>query len=157
MKIIDFRSDTITKPTLEMREAIAKAEVGDDVFGDDPTINKLQKAVAYLLGKEAALYVPSGTMANQISIKSHTVPGDEVICERNCHIFNYESGAPAFLSGVTLNLQEGYYGVFTSEQVEAALRPADHHFAPSKLVCIENTHNRAGGTIFPVEEMQRIR
>jgi len=157
MKILDFRSDTITKPTQEMREAIAKAEVGDDVFGDDPTVNKLQKVVAYLLGKEAALFVPSGTMANQISVKSHTVPGDEVICERNCHIFNYESGAPAFLSGVTLNLQDGHYGVFTAEQVEVALRPPDHHFAPSKLICIENTHNRAGGTIFPVDEMKRIR
>jgi len=157
MKIIDLRSDTITKPTPQMRAVIASAEVGDDVFGDDPTVNKLQDRVAELLGKEAALYVPSGTMANQIAIKSHTVPGDEVIVEANCHIFNYESGAPALLSGVTLHLLQGHYGVFTAEQVEAVIRPPDHHFAPSRLVCIENTHNRAGGTIFPVEEMKRIR
>ena len=157
MKIIDLRSDTITKPTPEMREVIAHAEVGDDVFGDDPTVNLLQEKVAELLGKEDALYVPSGTMANQVSIKSHTVPGDEVIAETNCHIFNYESGAPAFLSGVQLHTLQGHYGVFTAEQVEAALRPSDHHFAPSRLVCIENTHNRAGGTIFPVAEMKRIR
>jgi threonine aldolase len=157
MKPIDFRSDTITRPTPAMREAIHTAEVGDDVFGDDPTVNKLQDAVAALLGKEAALYVPSGTMANQISIKSHTVPGDEVICEQNCHIFNYESGAPAFLSAVTLHCLPGHYGVITAEQVEAVVRPPDHHFAPSRLVSLENTHNRAGGTIFPVEEMKRIR
>ncbi len=140
-----------------MREAIAGAEVGDDVFGDDPTVNRLQETVAKLLGKERALFVPSGTMSNQIAIKAHTVPGDEVIVEENCHLFNYESGAPAFLSGVQIHPLPGRYGVITAEQVEAALRPPDHHFAPSRLICLENTHNRAGGTVFPVDEMRRIR
>lgn len=133
------------------------AQVGDDVFGDDPTVNLLQKEVAELLGKEAALFVPSGTMANQVSIKSHTEPGDEIILEANSHVFNYEGGAPALLSGVTVHTLPGNHGAFTAGQVEAALRPPDHHFAHSRLVVIENTHNRAGGTIFPVEEMQRIR
>ncbi|TKJ41844.1 low-specificity L-threonine aldolase [candidate division LCP-89 bacterium B3_LCP] len=157
MKIIDLRSDTVTKPTTEMREVIATAEVGDDVFGDDPTVNKLQDKTAHLLGKEAALFVPSGTMANQVSIKAHTQPGDEVLIEADAHVFNYESGAPAFLSGVTLHRLSGVRGVFTAEQVEEAIRPGDHHFAPTRLVMIENTNNRAGGTIFPVAEMQRIR
>jgi threonine aldolase len=140
-----------------MREVIAAAEVGDDVFGDDPTVIKLQETVAGLLGKEAALYVPSGTMANQVSIKAHTQPGDEVIADVNAHIFNYESGAPAFLSGVTLHLLRGDHGIISAEQVEAAIRPGDHHFAPTRLVAVENTHNRAGGIVFPVEEMKRIR
>ncbi|HEX7344210.1 MAG TPA: threonine aldolase family protein, partial [bacterium] len=157
MKIIDLRSDTVTRPTAAMREAMAKAEVGDDVFGDDPTVNRLQEVVAELLGKEAALYVPSGTMANQVSVKSHTEPGDEIILEANSHVFNYESGGPALLSGVTVHTLPGVRGMFTAEQVEAAIRPPDHHFAPSRLVVIENTHNRAGGTIFPVAEMTHIR
>ena len=157
MKIIDLRSDTVTRPTPQMREVIASAEVGDDVFGDDPTVNRLQEKVAELLGKEAALFVPSGTMANQVSIKTHTQPGDEVILEANSHVFNYESGAPALLSGATVHTIQGDHGVFTAEQVEAAIRPADHHFARSRLIVIENTHNRAGGTIFPVAQMQRIR
>jgi threonine aldolase len=140
-----------------MREVIASAKVGDDVFGDDPTVIKLQETVAGLLGKEAALYVPSGTMANQVSIKAHTQPGDEVIAEANAHIFNYESGAPAFLSGVTLHLLQGDHGIINAEQVQTAIRPGDHHFAPSRLIAIENTHNRAGGIVFPVEEMKRIR
>ncbi len=157
MNIIDLRSDTVTRPTPGMREAIARAEVGDDVFGDDPTVNRLQETVAHLLGKEAALFVPSGTMANQVSIKSHTEAGDEIILEANSHVFNYEGGAPALLSGVTVHTLPGMRGMFTAEQVEAALRPPDHHFARSRLMVIENTHNRAGGTIFPVEEMRRIR
>ncbi len=157
MNIIDLRSDTVTKPTPQMREVIASAKVGDDVFGDDPTVIKLQETVAGLLGKEAALYVPSGTMANQVSIKAHTQPGDEVIAEANAHIFNYESGAPAFLSGVTLHLLQGDHGIINAEQVQTAIRPGDHHFAPSRLIAIENTHNRAGGIVFPVEEMKRIR
>lgn len=157
LKIIDLRSDTVTRPTLKMRQIIASAEVGDDVFGDDPNVNHLQETVGKLLGKEAALFVPSGTMANQVSIKAHTQPGDEVILEENSHVFNYESGAPALLSGVTVHTLKGIRGVFTAEQVENALRPSDHHFAPSCLIVVENTHNRAGGIIFPVEEMKRIR
>jgi threonine aldolase len=140
-----------------MREAIFKAEVGDDVFGDDPTVNRLQETVAGILGKEAALYVPSGTMANQVSVKSHTEPGDEVILEASSHVYNYEGGGPGLLSGVMTRTLEGQWGVFTAEQVEAAIRPGDHHFAHTRLVVIENTHNRHGGTIFPVEEMRSIR
>ncbi len=157
MKIIDLRSDTVTRPTPAMREAILKAEVGDDVFGDDPTVNRLQEVVAGLLGKEAALYVPSGTMANQVSIKAHTEPGDEVILEALSHAYNYEAGGPGLLSGVMINPLPGDHGVITAEQVEAAIRPPDHHFARTRLIVIENTHNRTGGTIFPVEEMKRIR
>ncbi|MCX6641300.1 MAG: low-specificity L-threonine aldolase [bacterium] len=155
--MIDLRSDTVTRPTEKMREAMYKAEVGDDVFGDDPTVNRLQETVAGLLGKEAALYVPSGTMANQVAIKSHTQPGDEVIAEVNCHVFNYESGAPAMLSGVQVHTLPGNYGVYTAEQMQAAIRGPDHHLPPTRLALIENTHNRAGGTIFPVDEMKRIR
>ncbi|RJP80219.1 MAG: low-specificity L-threonine aldolase [Candidatus Zixiibacteriota bacterium] len=157
MKPIDLRSDTVTRPTPAMREAMARAEVGDDVFGEDPTVNRLQETTAALLGKEAALYVPSGTMANQLAVKSHTQAGDEVILEANSHVFNYESGGPAVLSAVQINPLPGVRGVFTAEQVEAAIRPTDHHFAQTRLVVIENTHNRAGGAIFPVEEMRRIR
>ncbi len=157
MKIIDLRSDTVTRPTPGMRAAIAQAEVGDDVFGDDPTVNLLQETVARLLGKEAALLVPTGTMANQVAVKSHTEPGDEIILEANSHIFNYESGGPALLSGVQVHPVQGLHGIFTAQQVEAAIRPEDHHYARSRLIAIENTHNRAGGTVFPVEEMRRIR
>jgi threonine aldolase len=157
MKPIDLRSDTVTRPTHGMREAMFKAEVGDDVFGDDPTVNLLQETVADILGKEAALYVPSGTMANQVSVKAHTQPGDEVILEASSHVYNYEGGAPGVLSGVMTRTLEGQWGVFTAAQVEASIRPADHHFAHTRLVVIENTHNRHGGTIFPVAEMRRIR
>jgi len=157
MKIIDLRSDTITKPTPGMREAIANAKVGDDVFGEDPTINKLQKRVAELLGKEAALFVPSGTMANQISIKSHTIPGDEVLCDANSHIFNYEGGSPAFISGAQLCPLPGINGVITPEQIKNALRTQDSHHPQSRLIALENTHNRAGGTIFPLDTIKAIR
>jgi len=157
MKLIDLRSDTITKPTPAMRAAIANAEVGDDVFGEDPTVNKLQKKVAALLGKEAALYVPSGTMANQIAIKCHTIPGDEVICDVNSHIFNYEGGSPAFLSGVQLHPLPGVYGIITPQQIKPVIRPKDSHYPQTRLIELENTHNRAGGTIYPLEVIQEIR
>jgi len=157
MKIIDLRSDTITKPTQGMREAIANAQVGDDVYAEDPTINELQNRVAALLGKEAALFVASGTMANQIAIKCHTVPGDEVICEYNSHIFNYEGGSPAFLSGVQLHTLPGTNGVIFPEQIEPALRPQDSHFAQSRLISLENTHNRAGGTVYPLDTIKAIK
>ncbi len=140
-----------------MRKAIAEARVGDDVFGEDPTINELQKRVAGLLGKDAALFVASGTMANQISIKSHTKPGDEVICEADSHIFNYEGGAPAFLSGVQMRPLPGINGVISPEQITTALRPDDSHYPQSGLIALENTHNRAGGTIFPFETIKAIR
>lgn len=154
---IDLRSDTVTKPSAAMREAMAKAEVGDDVFGEDPTVNLLQQKVATLLGKEAALYVPSGTMANQICIKVHTQPGDEVIMERGCHLFNYETGALAFLSGIQPHTIEGKHGVFTVDQIRMAIRPKMYYMPRSALVAIENTHNRAGGTIFPIEGIREIR
>jgi threonine aldolase len=153
---IDLRSDTVTKPTPAMRKAMAEAEVGDDVFGEDPTVNALQEKVAHLLGKEAALFVPSGTMANQLSIKSHTQPGDEVIIEASSHPYNFEGGAGAALSGIQFNCLKGVRGILEASQIEEAIRPADHHFAVTKLICLENTHNRGGGSIYPLEKMAKI-
>jgi threonine aldolase len=153
---IDLRSDTVTKPTPAMRKAMAEAEVGDDVFGEDPTVNALQEKVAKLLGKEAALFVPSGTMANQLSIKSHTQPGDEVIIDATSHPYNFEGGAGAALSGIQFNCPKGVRGILDVYQIEEAIRPADHHFPVTRLVCLENTHNRGGGSIYPVEKMAEI-
>jgi threonine aldolase len=153
---IDLRSDTVTKPTLAMRKAMAEAEVGDDVFGEDPTVNALQEKVAKILGKEAALFVPSGTMANQLSIKSHTQPGDDVIIEVSSHPYNFEGGAGAALSGIQFNCLKGVRGFLDASQIEEAIRPADHHFPVTRLVCLENTHNRGGGSIYPVEKMAEI-
>lgn len=155
--IIDLRSDTVTKPSAGMRAAMAAAQVGDDVFGEDPTINQLQTKVAVLLGKEAALFVPSGTMGNQICIKVHTRPGDEVVAEKGCHVFNYETGGMAFLSGVQVNTIDGTRGVFTTEQIKRVIRPKAYYMPRTSLVCIENTHNRAGGTIFPMDIIKDIR
>jgi threonine aldolase len=153
---IDLRSDTVTKPTPPMRKAMVEAEVGDDVFGEDPTVNALQEKVANLLGKEAALFVPSGTMANQLSIKSHTQPGDEVIIEASSHPYNFEGGAGAALSGIQFNCLKGVRGILEASQIEEAIRPADHHFPVTKLICLENTHNRGGGSIYPLEKMAKI-
>ncbi len=154
---IDLRSDTVTQPTPEMRRAMFDAPVGDDVFGEDPSINALQNKVAALCGKEAALFVPSGTMANQIAINTHTQPGDEVICEYGSHIFNYEGGGAALLSVAEIPLLSGERGVITRDCVAAAIRPDDHHFARTRLIEIENTHNRSGGAIFPLPEILAIR
>jgi len=154
--LIDLRSDTVTKPSQAMRNFIAQAEVGDDVYGEDPTVNILEERVADLMGKEAALYVPSGTMSNQIAIKTHTQPGQEVICEENCHIFNYEAGAPAFLSQVQMKPIRGEYGVMPIIEIEKAIRADNLHLPPTGLICIENTHNRAGGTIYPLEEIAKL-
>ena len=156
-KRIDMRSDTVTRPTPAMRQAMAEAEVGDDVFGEDPTVNELQRRMTELTGKEAALFVASGTMSNQIALNAHTQPGDEVICEYGCHIFNYESGGPALLSGVQLHPLQGERGVITAAQIEGVIRPADHHYPHTALVELENTHNRAGGAVFPLDEIKRIR
>ncbi len=156
MNGVDFKSDTVTRPSPGMRQAIMQAEVGDDVFGEDPTVNRLQEMTAELFGKEAALFVPSGTMANQIAIKAHTRPGDEVICHSDAHCLHYEGGGAAFLSGVQLHPVPGPAGLITAEQVQHAIRPFDHHYPQTSLVCLENTHNRAGGALFPVEEMERI-
>jgi threonine aldolase len=154
--VIDLRSDTVTRPTLAMRAAIQAAEVGDDVFSDDPTVNRLQEKVAALLGKEAALFVPSGTMSNQIAIKAHTQPGDELLCEAGSHIYNYEAGGPAVLSGVTCRTIEGDNGILDLSQLEDKIRPANEHLVRTRLVCLENTHNRGGGKIYPLEKIQAI-
>ena len=156
MRVIDLRSDTVTKPSTGMRKAMAEAEVGDDVFGEDPTVNLLQDKVAELLGKEAALFVASGTMANQVTIKTHTQPGDEVVLEADSHVCHYESAAPAVLSGIQMRMLPGRHGVITAEQIEPAIRSADVHYPRTSLVWIESTHNRAGGTVFPLDEIKRI-
>ena len=155
-RLIDLRSDTVTKPTPAMREAMAQAEVGDDVFGDDPTVKALEVETAALLGKEAALYTPSGTMANQLAIRGHTEPGDEILVEANAHLYYYGSGAPAVLSGVMCRCVNGQRGIFTGADVEAALRPTDQHFPRTRLVCLENTHNRGGGKIWSVKQVQEV-
>jgi len=156
MPKIDLRSDTITKPSLAMREYMMQAEVGDDVFAEDPTVNRLQEKVANLMVKEAALFVPSGTQANQICLNTNTQPGQEVIVDYNAHIFNYESGAGGMLSGIQLHPIIGENGFPTVEQIKEVIRPFDDHYPQTGLVCLENTHNRAGGTIFPIEDIAKI-
>ena len=153
---IDLRSDTVTKPTSAMRKAMAGAEVGDDVFGEDPTVNALQRKVAKILGKEASIFVPSGTMANQLAIKSHTQPGDEVIIEATSHPYNFEGGASAALSGIQFYCLKGIRGILDASQIEETIRPDDHHFPVTRLICLENTHNRGGGAIYPVEKIAEI-
>lgn len=155
-QVIDLRSDTVTKPTPAMREAMAEAEVGDDVFGDDPTVKELEAETASILGKDAALFTASGTMANQLALRVHTEPGDEVLVDLNAHIYYYEGGAPAALSGIMCRCLPGDRGIFSVADVKAALRPADPHFAPTRLVCVENTHNRGGGKVWPLEKLQEI-
>jgi len=155
--MIDLRSDTVTRPSPGMRKAMHEAEVGDDVYGEDPTVNRLQERVAEMLGKEAALFVPSGTMANQASLMAHTRPGDEIIIERTSHLPNHEAGGLAALAGVQTYLLDGNRGVIEAEQVERAIRFPDVHFAPTTLVWIENTHNRGGGKVFPLEKIKEIR
>jgi len=150
---VDLRSDTLTKPSQGMRKAMYEAEVGDDVFKEDPTVNKLEEYAAELLGKEAALFVPSGTMANQICLNVLTEPGDEVICDREVHIFNYESASPSRLSGIQIYPLDGKLGVITAEQVEPYIRTTAYHMPRTKVIEVENTHNRAGGTIHPIENI----
>jgi threonine aldolase len=154
---VDLRSDTVTRPTPDMRRAMAEAEVGDDVFEEDPTVRKLQEKVAEILGKEAALFVPSGTMANQVSLRTHTSPGDEVIIEATSHPVMAEVGAAAALSGVQFWPLSGERGVLRTEQVAGAVRIPDIHRPVSRLICLENTHNFGGGTIYPLEEILGIR
>ncbi|NIS60592.1 MAG: low-specificity L-threonine aldolase [Proteobacteria bacterium] len=149
--MVDLRSDTVTRPTPGMRRAMMDAEVGDDVFGEDPTVNALQEKVAKLLNKEAALFVCSGTMANQLAIRAHTHHGDEVIVESDAHTFNAEGGGGAALSGIQFHPLRGDRGVLDPSQIEDAIRPSDHHYAPTRLICLENTHNRAGGRVYPIE------
>jgi threonine aldolase len=154
---IDLRSDTVTKPSKEMLDAMMQADVGDDVYGEDPTVEKLQNKIASLLGKEAALFVPTGVMSNQLALKSHCTEGDEVILEYDAHIFNYESGAAAFLSRVQLHPLKGENGILNAEQIQAAIRTSDYWNPITTLVCLENTHNRAGGTVYPMAAIQKIR
>jgi len=153
---IDLRSDTVTKPTPGMRAAMANAEVGDDVIDVDPTAERLQARTAELLGKEAALFMPSGTMTNQIAVRIHCRPGDEFLCETNCHIYNYEQGAFAQLSGVVARPVEGQHGVLALPQLQGLIRPANDHLVRTRLVCVENTHNRGAGKVQPYATVQNI-
>ncbi|MBX2925198.1 MAG: threonine aldolase [Chitinophagaceae bacterium] len=155
--MIDFRSDTVTRPTPAMLEAIQAAAVGDDVYGEDPTVNALEQYAAGMFGMEAALFCPSGTMTNQIAIKCHTQPSDEVICERQSHIYQYEGGGIASNSGCQVKLIEGDRGRITAAQVLAAINPNDVHKAPSRMVSLENTSNRGGGSCYEWEAMEAIR
>src|SRR5688572_7683407 len=153
---IDLRSDTVTKPTTAMRAAMAAADVGDDVYDEDPTVHALQDRVAALLGMEAALFVPSGTMANQIALRAHTRPGDEVLLGKDSHVWLYESGALAALSGVQTQILPGD-GRFTADAVRAGYRSdADAHASPTRVVAVENTHNRAGGAVWDPAELARV-
>ncbi|MBI2279372.1 MAG: low-specificity L-threonine aldolase [Bacteroidetes bacterium] len=153
---IDFRSDTVTKPSTEMKEAMMAAVVGDDVFGDDPTVNKLQDMAAKLFTKEAALFCPSGTMANQIAIKIHTNSPGELICDELAHVYKYEGGGIGFNSGLATKLLKGNKGRLTAELIGAAINPDDIHFPPTQLVCLENTCNKGGGSIYDFEEIKKI-
>ncbi|MGB1318103.1 MAG: threonine aldolase family protein [Flavobacteriales bacterium] len=155
--IIDLRSDTVTKPTPEMLEFMFKANVGDDVFNEDPSVNQLQSLAAEMFGMEAAIFCPSGTMTNQIAVKAHTQPGDELICETGAHLYYYEGGGIAANSGVTTRTLTGNRGVFTADQLSDVLRPSDVHFPKPSLVSIENTCNRGGGKIFDFNEIQKIK
>jgi threonine aldolase len=159
--MIDLRSDTCSRPTAAMRQAMAAAEVGGDVYGDDPTVKRLERVTAELLGKEEAVYMPTGTMTNQVGIRAHTEPGDAVLFDQNAHVYILEGGAPAAFSGVLPRLLPGVRGIFTAADVEAALgRP--HPFfpatipAPARLLCLENTHNIGGGSIWPLEALHQV-
>lgn len=154
--IIDFRSDTVTKPTPGMLEAMMKAKVGDDVFGEDASINELEQMTASMFGMEAALFCPSGTMTNQIAIKCHTQPGDEVICDESSHIYQYEGGGIAFNSGASVKLLSGDRGRINSMQVKAAINADDVHKANTSLVSLENTSNRGGGSCYDLKEIKKM-
>jgi len=154
---VDLRSDTVTRPCAAMRQAMAEADVGDDVLGDDPTVQRLQEKVAELLGKDAALFVPSGSMANQTAIRAQTQPGDEIIAHADSHIYHYEAGAPAGLSGCSLRLLPGDRGQFDATAVRGAIRPNNAHYAHSALIVVENTHNRGGGSCWSLTDIRDIR
>jgi threonine aldolase len=155
-RVIDLRSDTVTRPGPEMREAIARAEVGDDVLGHDPTVQTLERRIAETLGKEAALFVPSGTMSNQIAIRLHCAPGSEVILHRGSHVLNYEAGAPAAVSGVGVHPLDGEHGFLDPVAVKSAIRPSFPHLPPTGLIWAENTHNTAGGTVWPLDRLDAV-
>ncbi len=155
MRAIDLRSDTVTRPGAAMRQAMAAADVGDDVYGEDPTVNRLEAVAAARFGKQAAVFVPSGTMANQIAIRVHTQPGDGVIAGVGAHLWLYEGGAAAALSGVQISLV-GEDGFFGADDVREEIAPDDPHFPRTRLVCVENTHNSSGGRVFPFEAIREI-
>lgn len=155
-RLIDLRSDTVTRPTAAMRRAMAEAEVGDDVYGEDPTVNRLEERAAQILGKEAALLVPSGTMGNTIGVKLHTRHGQEVICEARSHVFNYELAMMAWFSGCVPRPIAAEDGILRWDQIRRHIRPLGPHWAPTGLIVLENTHNMAGGTVCPPQVMQEI-
>ena len=155
-RVVDLRSDTVTRPTAGMLRAMCEAELGDDVLGDDPTVRRLQDRVAALLGKEAGLFVPSGTMCNQLALRAQTSPGDQIIVEDGAHVYRYEAGAPAALSGVLVTCVPAPGGALDWARVEPALNPPNVHSAPPSLVCLENTHNRAGGRVVPQDVIREV-
>ena len=154
--MIDLRSDTVTQPTAEMWAAISSAKLGDDVFGDDPTVIRLEEVTSEVLGKEAAIFMPSGTMTNQIGLRIHCKPGDEFICDSACHVYNMEQGAFAQLSGIVARPITGNDGILELDQLQSLIRPDDIHQVRTKLVSLENTHNRGGGKVYPYETLVSI-
>ncbi|AUP77192.1 threonine aldolase family protein [Flavivirga eckloniae] len=154
---IDLRSDTVTKPTKDMLDAMMQAKVGDDVFREDPTVNELEQRIANMFGKSDALFFPSGTMANQTALKLHTNPGDQVICDKYAHIYNYESGGASFNSGISCKLIDGNRGMFKAEQVLEAINPEAYYYSLTSLVEIENTTNKGGGACWDFNEIKKIR
>jgi threonine aldolase len=158
-KMIDLRSDTVTKPTSAMRKAMAEADVGDDVYSEDPTINRLQEQAAAMFGKESAIFVPTGSMGNQIAVKLHTKPGDEIICEERGHVFNYEMGTPSIMSGVAVRpvRSSNPNGILVWEDIEPSLHIDQPYYAcPTGLICLENSHNLAGGSVITAAETKAI-
>ena len=155
---IDLRSDTVTKPTPGMLQAIMNAQVGDDVYKEDPTVNLLEERLAAMFGKPAALFFPSGSMANQVAIKLHTQPGEQLICDKWAHVYNYEGGGASFNSGVSCKLVDGHRGMITAPQVEENINPPDFYHSPlTSLVCLENTTNKGGGACYDFDEISKIR
>lgn len=158
MKEIDLRSDTVTRPTKGMLQAIMTARVGDDVYKEDPTVNELEKKLANIFGKDEALFFPTGSMANQAAIKLHTQPGEQLICDKWAHVYNYEGGGVSFNSGVSCKLVDGDRGLITAEQIEENINPPDFYHSPlTSLVCLENTTNKGGGACYALEEIKKIR
>ncbi|MBO6880091.1 MULTISPECIES: GntG family PLP-dependent aldolase [Winogradskyella] len=156
--IIDLRSDTVTKPTKSMLEAMLTAEVGDDVYKEDPTVNALEKRLANMFGMDEALFFPTGSMANQAALKLHTNPGEQVICDKYAHIYNYEGGGASFNSGISCKLVDGHRGMFTAEQAEASINPPDFYHSPlTSLIAVENTTNKGGGACWDFEELKKLR
>ncbi|MCZ6798969.1 MAG: low-specificity L-threonine aldolase [Nitrospirae bacterium] len=154
--MIDLRSDTVTKPSLAMREAMSTALVGDDVYGEDPTVNQLESTAARLLGKEAGLFVPTGVMANQLCLRVHTRAGDEVLVEETSHLILYEGGSASSLSQVQLSCVGGSQGILSVDKVAGAIRPENVHNPPTTLLCLEQTHNAGGGTIYPLSTLEQL-